>query len=395
MTYKYLNSFGFLLKASAEKGILLLISAFCAFIMANYSCPDLYKTTFSTEIGIRFGNAYFSMSIKEWIDDFGMAIFFMIIGIEIKRELNYGNLSTWSQRLLPFIAALVGVIAPAVIYSYYNYNYGHESTAIGWAIPTATDIAFALAIFSIFGASLPASLRIFLTALAIIDDLVAVVLIACVYSSNIQVVFLICAAIALLCLFLAWWKGVMSVDLYCICGVVVWYCFYRSGVHATVSGVLLGLIAPIATKDASIIAPAKRIEKKFGWLVSYFILPAFAFANSGINADVMNYHNLSHYIVTGIAAALFFGKQLGIFAAILIMTKLRIAPMPKDSTYFQCYCVSIICGIGFTMSMFINMLAFVNDPLYSNLAQFGIIVGSSISAFFGAIMLKIGKTLRL
>lgn len=385
-----MSNFGLLFQAAAEKGVLLLIGMICAMIMCNSTLKPIYEGILHQEFSLALGKNYFTMPLHAWVNDFLMAIFFWMIGMDIKREMIEGHLSTWSQRLLPFVAATFGVLTPMLIYYYFNWS---DALGVrGWAIPTATDIAFALAMFALFGSSLPVSLRVFLAALAIIDDFIAVIIIAIFYTESLSLVYILYSSIILLLLRLITKNINLSMSGYMLAFILLWYCFLSSGVHASIAGVVLGFSVPLKA-HMSDISPLKHLERMLQPYSSYFILPVFAFANSGLSFEGINVDAILNNVTLGIILGLFFGKQIGIFGIVYIMSRLGIAKLPANANLLQFYGVSVLCGIGFTMSLFISILAYSNTPLIAE-AQLGVLCGSALSVIWGFLVLYIARYLK-
>lgn len=375
-----LSKFKLLVIAAAEKGFLMVFACVIAIIFANFT-HDAYEGFIHNEhIGF--------ISVHYVTNEFLMAIFFLLVGMEIKRELITGHLSTLSQALMPLVAAIGGMIGPLLIYLAINHNI--DQNVVGWAIPTATDIAFTLTILSIFGKGIPSSVRVFLTALAIIDDLLAIVIIAIYYTSTISVYYISACVIVTLALLIMNRTNVKNTTLYLILGVVLWYCFLKSGVHATISGVILAFCIPLKVNNFS---PIEKIEKLIHKPVLYLILPLFAFVNSGVNLSGISYESFTHPITLGIALGLFFGKQVGVFTTCLVGVKSGMLKIPAKATWIDIYGASILCGIGFTMSLFVGMLSF-NDESALNAMKLGVFSGSLLSIAYGAIILNIAHRIR-
>lgn len=343
-----------------------------------------------------FGPAYFHaleaklgpLSVLHWINDGLMALFFLLVGMEIKREFLDGQLSTWRRRTLPGIAAAGGMIVPALVYV--ALNVGEPVHLRGWAIPTATDIAFALGVLMLLGSRVPLSLKVFLTALAIIDDLGAVTIIAVIYSDHLSVLYLSLAAAVIVALYGLNRAGVARVTPYLLLGALLWLFVLNSGVHATLAGIVLALTIPLRAsrgKPDDLLSPLHRLEHGIQPWVAYLVVPAFGLANAGVNLLPTDGPATSAGIPLGIAAGLFFGKQIGVFSFSWIAIRLRWADCPKDASLGQLYGVSILCGIGFTMSLFIGLLAFPGAPHLQDGVKVGVLAGSLVSALIGAAVL--------
>ncbi len=385
MLYKIKEALHKFMKFQATGGILLLIVTICAVFLANSSFSGLYHHFLELPI---IGTG---LHMEHFVNDALMPIFFLLVSLEVKREVLEGQLSTKAQRMLPIVGALGGVVVPAVFYIYFNYGIviSETQTIRGWAIPTATDIAFALGVLSLFGDRVPLSLKAFLTALAIIDDLIAIVIIALVYNNHIDYLSLITALSIFVILIILNKNKIYNIIPYLILGFVMWYFIMNSGIHATIAGVLLGLTIPLKGKNKKQ-SPLKSLEHKIHPWASFFILPIFAFCNAGISLGGVSIESIfSNPISLGIIFGLFIGKQLGVFFAVYILIKTKIIKMPIGSTWPQIYGISVLTGIGFTMSIFIGNLAFTTGNGIENNVRVGIIVGSLLSAVIGYIVLAI------
>ena len=379
------------LKLEASAAILLLAATVLGLIFANTPLDTIYAYFLDIPLAVQVGKLKIAKPLLLWINDGLMAIFFFLIGLELKRELLEGELSNRSQIVMPLIAAAGGMIVPALFYIFLNIN---DSIGIkGWAIPAATDIAFALGILSAFGARAPLSLKIFLVTLAIFDDIGAIVIIALFYSANISVNSLVISAVILVALFIINKKGVISLTPYIFLGIILWVAVLKSGVHATLAGVVLAFFIPMYEKgedkdDAH--SPLYKLEHDLHPTVAYVILPVFAFANAGVSFAGVTLKSILDPVTLGIAAGLFFGKQIGVFGFSYIGAKLGLAKMPDNTTWMGIFGVSVICGIGFTMSLFISSLAYENaDTGYISSSRIGILLGSALAAVFGYIILSI------
>jgi NhaA family Na+:H+ antiporter len=381
MMKRSLQNFALLFHNSAEKGLLLLLACIVAIVSINLELTSsLYQDLVASEISFRF----FHISLTDLTNEFLMAIFFLLVGLEIKREMVDGNLSKPKQRILPVAAAIGGVVVPVLIYLVFNL---HDSTKVrGWAVPAATDIAFSLGILALLGKGLPVSLRVFLTALAIIDDLIAVIIIALFYSSGLNTYYLAMILVITFLIFCLNLIKLNKISLFMLMGFALWYAFYRSGIHPAVSGVVLGMCIPYKAGDSDR-SLLKVFERNLSGVVQYFILPLFAFVNSGVIFS-FNTAIFMDSIVLGTIAGLFIGKQLGIFATSYLLIKKKIAVLPTGADWAQFYGVAILCGIGFTMSLFVGDLAFVG-PEYVNEMKLGVLTGSLISAVIGLLFLKL------
>ncbi|PHZ58210.1 Na+/H+ antiporter NhaA [Photobacterium leiognathi] len=369
------------LKLESAGGIILIIAALIAMIIANSPLASVYNDTLHSYVA--------GLSVSHWINDGLMAVFFLLIGLEVKRELIEGALNTKEKAIFPAIAAVGGMVAPALIYVAFNYS---DPMAIkGWAIPAATDIAFALGVMALLGNRVPVSLKVFLLALAIIDDLGVIVIIALFYSSDLSTVALAVAFASTAVLFWMNLKNVTKISWYLIVGAVLWVSVLKSGVHATLAGVVLGFIIPLTGKDgrSDTHSPLKHLEHVLHPYVAFAILPIFAFANAGISLDGVSLESLSAMLPVGIAAGLFIGKPLGIFTACVIAVKCGFAKLPDDIGFKHIFAVSVLCGIGFTMSIFISSLAFVGaDESFATYSRLGILLGSTVAAVVGYVLLS-------
>ena len=377
-----------LLTHDAAGGILLVIAAILAMIMANTSLNEAYIGFFQeTMIEVSIGSLEIRKPLLLWVNDGLMAIFFFLVGLEVKREVREGHLQSKDQIMLPAIAAIAGITVPALIYVAFNYE---EPIGInGWAIPAATDIAFALGVFSLFGKILPLPLKLFLLSVAIFDDIGAIIIIALFYSSDLSTLSLIIGMFGLVILFIFNRLKIPSTGLYILVGAIIWAAVLKSGVHATLAGFAIALFIPLNGKNRSGHKMLHHLEHKLHPWVSFVILPIFAFANAGVTFVGTTSDQMFNSIVIGIMLGLFVGKQIGIFGACFIAVKLGIAKLPERVTMRQLYGTSILCGIGFTMSLFIGGLAFEGqDPSYLNSVKVGVLAGSLISAIVGGIVIK-------
>lgn len=377
------------LKAESIGGILLIIATLFALVLVNSPLEDIYHSFLHLHLSISIGDCFLDKSLLHWINDGLMAIFFLVVGLEVKREIIEGNLSSIKQIALPAIGAIGGMLVPALFYVYFNS--GDEVAMRGWAIPTATDIAFALGILSLLGKRVPLSLKIFLMALAIIDDLGAIIIIALFYTSEISILSTYIALASLTVLIIFNLLGYSRKSLYFIVGLVLWVSVLKSGVHATLAGVALAFTIPFKAKDlqGQIFSPIKEIEHGLHPWITFFILPLFAFVNAGVDLRVIELNQMTNSVPLGIMAGLFLGKQIGVFGFSFIAIKLKIASLPKGSSWLMLYGVSILTGIGFTMSLFINSLAFTDDTLFAYTDKLAILIATLLSATIGYVVLKI------
>ena len=377
----YLSSpFKWFFKLEAASGLVLLISAVIALIISNSNFSSLYFETLQSYLFIGINNIGLKMSLHHWINDALMAVFFFFVTLEIKREFILGELSSPKQALLPIIAAIGGMLVPALIYIYINF--GNGDTINGWAIPSATDIAFSLGVLSLLGSRVPISLKVFLTALAIIDDLGAIIIIAFFYTGDLSIQYLSLLLLTFIALLILNKSGVKKFLPYLILGLILWFFTYQSGVHATISGVLLATVIPHRKKNKEY-SLLTKIEHNISSYVAFGIMPLFAFANSGVSLDGVNLESLLSPVPLGIVLGLFVGKQIGVFLFSIIAIKLKIAQMPNNANWMSFYGVGILAGIGFTMSLFIGNLAFVENIEYIDGVKIGVLTGSLLSALIG------------
>ncbi|MGV3549035.1 sodium/proton antiporter (NhaA family) [Hephaestia caeni] len=367
----------------ASGGILLMAVAVLAILTANSPVAGSYFSALHAYIG--------PLSVQHWINDALMALFFLLVGLEIKREMLDGQLSSWSRRLLPGAAAAGGMAVPAVIYI--AFNLGDPAALRGWAIPSATDIAFALGVLSLLGPKVPASLKIFLAALAIIDDLGAVIVIALFYTTDLNFVALGGAALVISALVVLNRSGVMRLWLYLVLGAVLWVLVLRSGVHATLAGVILALTIPIrltpGTPEASpSVSPLHQLEHALQKPVAFLIVPIFGFANAGVSFSGVTPAVLIEPLTLGVAAGLVVGKLVGVFGTVAALVRLGLADLPAAASWGQTLGVALLCGIGFTMSLFIGLLAF-DEPAMQDRVKFGILAGSLIAGLAGYTVLRV------
>ena len=378
---KYLSApFKWFFKLEAASGLVLLISAVIALIISNSNFSSLYFETLQSYLFIGINNIGLKMSLHHWINDALMAVFFFFVTLEIKREFVLGELSSPKQALLPIIAAIGGMLVPALIYIYINF--GNGDTINGWAIPSATDIAFSLGVLSLLGSRVPISLKVFLTALAIIDDLGAIIIIAFFYTGDLSIQYLSLLLLTFIALLILNKSGVKKFLPYLILGLILWFFTYQSGVHATISGVLLATVIPHRKKNEEY-SLLTKIEHNISSYVAFGIMPLFALANAGVSLDGINLESLLSPVPLGIVLGLFVGKQIGVFLFSIIAIKLKIAQMPNNANWMSFYGVGILTGIGFTMSLFIGNLAFVENIEYIDGVKIGVLAGSLLSTLIG------------
>ncbi|WP_038250651.1 Na+/H+ antiporter NhaA [Ghiorsea bivora] len=385
---KFIESF---IHKESSSGILLIVATILALIFSNTLLAPYYEAFLHIPVSIQLGSLSLDKSLHHWVNDGLMAIFFFLIGLEVKREVLEGHLSSVSQVTLPIVAAIGGMAVPALIYLYFNAD--NPLAANGWAIPTATDIAFALGILSLLGKRVPLSLKVFLMALAIIDDLGAIVIIALFYTVDLSTLSISVASVALAILIVMNRMGVVRKSAYFIVGLVLWVSVLKSGVHATLAGVALAFTIPLYAKDelGKKFSPLKTLEHDLHYWVAFFILPIFAFTNAGVNITEISLDQMSGSVPLGIMLGLFLGKQLGVFGLSWLAIKLGFAKMPVDSNWLQLYGVSVLTGIGFTMSLFITSLAFSSADLFQYTDKLAILVGSFSAGILGYLLLRIGK----
>lgn len=375
------------LKHNAAGGILLMLATVLALIFANTPLNSIYELLLSTPVEIRVGAIEIAKPLLLWINDGLMAVFFFLIGLELKRELLEGELSDKRNIVLPAIGAVGGMLVPALIYYFFNKD---DAIALqGWAIPAATDIAFALGVLSLLGSRVPVSFKVFLTSLAIFDDVGAIIIIALFYTSKISLTALLVVACCLPILTALNRFNVILRSPYIILGVIMWVATLKSGVHATLAGVLLAMFIPMRSKKDPSISPVKEMEHNLHGIVSFLILPVFAFSNAGINLIGVGVDQLFHGVPMGIALGLFAGKQLGIFGLCYLFVQFNLAKLPSDMSWGGLYGVAALCGIGFTMSLFVGSLAFEEtgvDLFFDE--RLGIILGSLTSGIVGFVVLR-------
>ena len=374
----------FQLKSAA--GILLLVSAIAAILVENSFLSDSYSKFLHFSINIKIYNFAIEKDLHHWINDGLMAIFFLLVGLEIKRELVQGHLSTREQFSLPAVAAVGGITIPAIIYI--SLNFGNEVTTNGWAIPTATDIAFALGVVTLLGNRVPISLKVTLVAIAIIDDLMAIIIIAAFYTSDVSINYLIFAAISTSILFVLNNRKINKLSIYIIVGILLWVFVLKSGIHASIAGVLLAQFIPLKSKDSSSPSPLHKLEHSIEPWVNFIILPIFAFSNAGVSFSGMKFNLLWDPVTLGIILGLFFGKQIGVMLFTYLGTILKICKLPSDISWSQYYGLSLVTGIGFTMSLFIGSLAFV-DPEYQTSVRLGVLIASLLAGILGYLTLRV------
>lgn len=370
----------------AAGGIVLAMAAIAAMIIANTPLNSWYEAFIHAPVAIQIGDFSIAKDAHHWINDGLMAIFFFLVGLELKREVLIGELSNVKQIILPAGAAVGGMIFPAIVYILFNIN--NPEYWKGWAIPAATDIAFALGILSLLGSRVPNSLKVFLVSIAIFDDIGAILIIALFYTSELSLSSIALAGLCLPFLYLLNRRNVTNIAPYLIIGLVMWVFVLKSGIHATLAGVVLALFIPMFDKTDPEHSPLEELEHSLQDIVSFAILPLFAFANSGISLKGAGLADLFHSVPLGIAAGLFIGKQIGVMVACWLIFKLGVSKMPNGMNFQQIYGAALLCGVGFTMSLFIGGLAFAGDSYVFD-ERLGIIMGSIVSGIAGYIMLKV------
>jgi len=376
------------IKNDTFSGLLLIAATLTALLLQNSPLSSYYTAFLHTPVEVRVGALHIAKPLLLWVNDGLMALFFLVVGLEIKREVLQGNLSSLSQTALPAVAALGGMIVPAFVYTLLNAD---DTFAMnGWAIPTATDIAFALGILSLLGNRVPVSLKIFLMALAIIDDLGAIIIIALFYTQKLSTLSIAVAAAATAVLFVMNRKGVARRAAYMIVGVILWISVLKSGVHATLAGVVLAFFIPLEATDerGNRFSPARNLEHDLHYWVSLLILPLFAFVNAGIDMRHISLEGMLHPVPLGIMAGLFLGKQLGVFLFSVLAVKAGIAKLPSKSTWLQLYGVALLTGIGFTMSLFVDTLAFNDTDSFHYADKLAVLLGSFVSGLAGYVVLR-------
>ena len=378
--------FRWFFKLEAASGLMLLIAAVIALIISNSDLNETYFNILNTHLLIGTQNFGLDLSILHWINDVLMAVFFFVVTLEIKREFIQGELSKPKRALLPIIGAVGGMALPALIYVIINFDTGY--TLRGWAIPSATDIAFSIGVLSLLGSRIPISLKVFLVALAIIDDLGAIIIIAFFYSTEVQYTYLLLMLAAFLALILLNKLNVKKFVPYFLVGLFLWYFTHESGIHSTISGVLLATTIPHRKheKDYSLLLKLEHILSPY---VAFGIMPLFAFANAGVVLNDISINTILSPVPLGIVCGLFFGKQIGVFLFSFLAVKLKLAEMPTNSNWIKFYGVGILTGIGFTMSLFVGNLAFFDYSNNLDGVKIGVLIGSSLSAIAGYLLLLI------
>ncbi len=373
------------LKLESAGGLLLAAAAVLALICSNSPLRHAYDDLLKIPVEVRVGSFAVAKPLLLWINDGLMAIFFLLVGLEVKREVIEGELSTPAQIVLPVVAGLGGMVVPALIYILFNHGNGAASN--GWAIPTATDIAFALGVLSLLGKRVPMSLKIFLTAVAIADDLGAIVIIALFYTADLSLAMLFGAAVAIAVLIALNLRNITRIAPYIIVGVILWVFVLKSGVHATLAGVAIAFAVPLKARDANGNAPLHQLEHGLHPWVAFGVLPIFAFANAGVSFAGVTLEALAQPLPLGIAAGLFIGKSVGVCGASAVLVRFGLAKLPEGASWCQLVGVAALCGVGFTMSLFIGSLAF-EGPEYFTPLRLGVIAGSVLSGVTGYLLLR-------
>ena len=384
--------FKWFFKLEAASGLVLLFAAIIALFISNSNLASAYYDVLNSYLSLGFSDFKLKLSILHWINDVLMAIFFFLVSLEIKREFIQGELSNPKQALLPIIAAVGGMLVPALIYVAINYQ--DPTTIKGWAIPSATDIAFSLGVLSLLGKRVPISLKVFLTALAIIDDLGAIVIIAFFYSGQIQITYLLLMLVSVILLIVLNRFNVRSFIPYLIIGLFLWEFTHASGIHATIAGVLLALTIPHKDKENKNFHKNSmliKLEHAISPYVAFGIMPIFAFANAGVSLEGLSFASLLNPVPLGILCGLFFGKQFGVFIFSYLSIKFKFAEMPNNSNWMKLYGVGVLTGIGFTMSLFVGNLAFVESAEHMSGVKIGVLLGSLASTLFGYMIILFSK----
>lgn len=380
------------IKKESSAGIILIFITFLALSLRNSPLSEYYTLILYTNVEVYVGEL---LSLEKplvlWINDGLMALFFLLIGLEIKRELLAGHLSSFSKIALPGFAALGGMAVPALIFI--AFNHGDEFAMRGWAIPTATDIAFALGILSLLGGRIPASLKVFLMALAIIDDIGAIIIISVFYTTELSYISMLLALGCFTVLLIMNKLNVVRITAYIIIGIILWISVLKSGVHATLAGIILAFTIPLNVKreHEKHISPSRILEKNLHFWVAYFVLPIFAFMNAGVDLKSISVQDFGNPVSLGVILGLFIGKQIGVMLCVFIAVRLHWAQLPKCVTWLQMYGVAVLTGIGFTMSLFVDSLAYYDSNAFMHTDKLSILIGSLLSGLVGFIILRIAK----
>lgn len=376
-----MNRFIFFFQSASAGGVILMLASIVGIILANSGLAQTYMDVLAYEAG--------PLSVLLWINDALMAIFFLYVGLEVKREMMHGQLNTNPKRFLPGIAAFFGLAVPGIIY--YFFAQGNAEYIRGWGVPTATDIAFAIGVITLLGDRVPTSLKVFLTALAIMDDLMAIVIIAVFYTETIHFFYLFAALVHIIALLYINKQGYIRPITYLLLGIGLWVCILKSGLHATLAGVILALTIPYhGVRAGRHVSPLVEWEHALNPWVTFLIIPIFGFANAGVSFHGVSLEDFTNPVVLGIACGLFFGKQIGIFTSVFALVKCKLVSMPENATWLQVYGTATVCGIGFTMSLFVALLAFT-DVHVQEMAKIGIFLGSILSGVVGYVILRLAK----
>lgn len=364
-------------------GLVLIFSSIFALIISNSSNYQIYQELLNMkfDLNLTYLSIYKSLTLQDWVNDALMAIFFFLVGLELKKEILIGELSSKTKMAMPLFCAIGGVLSPILFFTFFNYKISENLK--GFAIPCATDIAFAYGFIALFGKTFSQSLKIFLVALAVIDDLIAILIIAFFYTDNIQMFYLGYGLLSCIGLMILNQKKSTNIFLYLCFGILLWLMILKSGIHATIAGVIFALFIPLRAKKQNFL---ENTAHKISPIVNFFILPIFAFVNSGVRIENFNFENLSTPLILGIALGLFLGKQVGVMLVAVFMVKLNLAKLPRGTSWLEFYGVSLFTGIGFTMSLFIGSLAFKSNNLLFDEAKIGILLGSIISMIGGSIV---------
>lgn len=375
------------LQWESASGILLFLAALAALVLSNSPLEIFYQKLWEVPLTVHIGHYTLARPFLFWVNEGLMTLFFLLIGLELKRAFVEGEMSSFPQIALPTIAAIGGMVVPVLLFC--SFNWRHPVALSGWAVPMATDIAFALGVLSLFGKRVPLGLKLFLMALAIFDDLGAIIVIAIFYTQALSWMALLLACACALLLMIMNRLGVQRLRFYLLAGLVLWVCVLKSGVHPTVAGVLLAFFIPLRKKGQEGVSSLHRLENVLHPWVAYFIMPLFAFANAGLPVHAISASVFSDSLVVGIVLGLFLGKQLGVFSFAWLAIKLGLAKLPAQTTGFELYGVAILCGIGFTMSLFLGTLTFqANNPAYLLEVRLSVLLGSVLSGVVGAVMLR-------
>ncbi len=374
-------------KYESSAGIVLFFAAMMALLVSNTPMHIWYEHFLEMPVAVHFGMFYVSKSLHHWINDGLMAVFFLLVGLEVKREMLQGELNSLQKAILPAVAAIGGMVVPAGIFMLFNHQYPYLYP--GWAIPTATDIAFSLGILVLFGKRLPISLRVFLTALAIFDDIGAIIIIALFYTQDLSMAMMVYASVCMALLLLLNRLRVSATAPYVIVGIALWLCVLKSGVHATMAGIILAWAIPIQPENGKKVAPLIRWEHGLHPWVAYFIIPVFAFANAGVHFASLSLNDIQDSLTLGCFFGLFIGKQIGVWGASILAVQFKLAQLPRGLSSMSIYGLSLLAGIGFTMSLFIGSLAYDHlGPLYFTRVQVGVLLASLLSGVGGYLVLR-------